>query len=272
MNKVLINFSFFKKIFYDRKWSIVTYSLIVVLYAALIITVFPSIKKSGAEFEKIMEIYPPAFKEAFGINVSSFNTIEGFLSVEYFSAMWIFIISILIFSLGSCIVAGEIDKGTSEFAFTLPLRRIKIVLSKFLSSYLITLIIIVVTLGSVILGMYTINEKPYFKGFLTFFVIGAVLSFFLLAFTTAVSTILSSKGRVYGVCGGFLILSYLLHVLNGIHEKAGDFYFLSFFKYYGLPEKILLTGDIAAKNIAVFLFAGLILLIFSLIITEKRDL
>ena len=129
-----------------------------------------------------------------------------------------------------------------------------------------------VSLFSVGLGIYGIGEDPRIKGLLLMFLLGAVLSFFLLAFATAVSSLLSSKGKVYGVCGGFLLISYMLHIFNGISARAADFYFLSFFKYYGTPDKILLTAETSGKNIAVFLITGIILLIFSLIVAEKRDL
>lgn len=267
-----INFSFFKKIFLDRKWSIITYSMIVAIYGVLMIAMFPSFKESNIDFEELFKAYPKAFIEAFGINVNSFTTIEGFLSGEYFSLMWIIILGILAFSLGSRIVAGEVDKGTSEFSFTLPLRRMKLVLSKFTASYVILLIIVFISLLSVGLGIHGINENPRVKGLIAMFLVGAVLSFFLLAFATAVSSLLGSKGKVYGVCGGFLLISYMLHIFNGISARAADFYFLSFFKYYGSPDKILLTAEITGKNIAVFLIAGIVLLIFSLIMAEKRDL
>jgi len=153
------------------------------------ISFFPTLQKETVQLEKLLKAYPPALKGAFGMSTSSFSTIEGFLSVEYFSFIWIGIIGILIFSLGASIVSGEIDKGTSEFSFTLPLPRHKIVLSKFIASYFLSLIIILITLISVIVGIYIIGETPFLKGFLAFFIIALALSFFLLASTFFFSSI-----------------------------------------------------------------------------------
>ena len=267
-----INFAFIKKIFWDRKWSIVNYSFIVTVYAALMVAMFPSFEKANVDFEELFKAYPKGFIEAFGISVDSFTKVEGFLAGEYFSLIWVIILGILIFSLAAWIVAGEVDKGTSEFSFTLPLRRMKTVLSKFVASYLVVLIVVFVSILSVILSIHGIGKDPYMEGMVAMFLVGSVLSFFLLAFATAVSSVLSSKGKVYAVCGGFLLASYMLHVFNGISEKAADFYFLSFFKYYGDSAKILLTGNIIGKYMAVLLTAGFLLLIFSLIFSEKRDL
>lgn len=271
-NKMLLNYSFFKKIFWDYRWSILSYSLIVLLYGILLVSFFPGIKESAAEMEKLLESFGSGLFAAFGMNPNSFNTVEGFLSVEYFSFVWVIIISILIFSLGASIISGEIDKDTSEFSFTLPIKRQEIVLSKFLASYLVSLIIILITLISVVIGIYVVGETPYLKGFLAFFVILLALVFFLLALTTFFSSIFDDKGKVYGACGGFFVLSYIIHVFAGISDKASAFYFLSFFKYYGTPETVLTSGSIEVKNILVFLLTGLIFLILGLIISEKRDL
>jgi len=57
-----------------------------------------------------------------------------------------------------------------------------------------------------------------------------------------------------------------------VSEKVADFYFLSFFKYYGIPENILLTGEISKKYLLVFLLAGALFLLLGFLIIEKRDI
>ena len=267
-----MNYSFFRKTFRDFKWSIILYSLIVLLYGVLIISFFPSIQESSVDFEKLLESYPPVFMEAFGINFDTIGTIEGFLSMEYLSVIWVIIMGILIFSLGASIVSKEVDKGTSEFSFTLPLKRWKIVLSKFIASFCISIIIVLITLASVIAGAYMIEETINLKGFFAFSLIAFALYFFLLSFATFFSSIFSDKGKVFSICGGFLVLSYVLHVFVKINESISSLYFLSFFKYYGNPEVILRNGSIDVKNILVLLSVGLIFLIFGLIVSERRDL
>jgi len=267
-----MTFSFFKKTFRDFKWRIILYSAISLLYEVMMIGFYPSIRERAEEFKKIIEVYPKGLVEAFGIEASSFQSVEGFLSVEHFSLTFIIIIGIFIFSLGASMVASEKDKGTSEFSFTLPIRRYKIVLGKFISAYLMSFIVVLVSLIGVIVGMYAINETPKIAGFLAFGIVSLAMSFFLLSLTTFISAIFSSKGKVYGVCGVFFILSYLIHILNGMSEKVSDYYFLSFLKYYGVPEEILTSGTVELRNILVFLGVGVIFLTLGLIITEKRDL
>jgi len=178
-NNFLINFTFFKNIFWERRWTILTYSLIVVLYGTMLISMYPSIQKSNFDLERLMSSYPKAFMEAFGVNLKSFNIIEGFLSVEYFSAIWPLIIGILIFSLGASFVAQEREKGTCDFSFSLPISRKKILLSKFLAAFLIVSFIVAVTLFSTFLLVKILLTKSLFKkGFFMFFIDGIFLSFF----------------------------------------------------------------------------------------------
>lgn len=265
-------FAFFKKTFRDSKRSIFWYSLILVLYSVLIVLFFPSVENMAFNLEEMIESYPPAMIEAFGMNINSLNTLEGFLSVEYLSLMWVIIIGIFAFSLGGSIVAGEVDKKTAEYAFTLPIKRQKIVLGKFFASYLILLFVTLITLLSIIIAAYGIGEDINPEGFLAFFVVAAALCFFFLAIATFFSCIFSDKGKVSGICGGVLVISYIIHILAGINEKVSDFYFFSFLKYYGFPEEILIEGTINFENILVLFGVGIIFLIAGLVFVKRRDL
>lgn len=267
-----MNLSFFKKTFLDFKWSIFWYGLTTMLYGVAMVSFFPSVRDMGGKFKEILESYPSVLTKAFGMTINSFDTIEGFLSVEYFSFVWVIIIGILIFSLGESIVAGEIDKGTSEFSFSLPLKRQKIFFEKFLASCFIFLIVTLLTLIGIIISANVIGETVNIKGFFAFFAVASAMGFFLLSFAAFFSSLFSSKGRVLGLCGGFFIVSYMIHILAGMSDKVSDFYFLSFFKYYGSPEAILINGSVDVRNILIFLTSGVVFLILGLLLIEKRDL
>ncbi len=264
--------AFFKKTFRDFRWSIITYSLIVVVYGAFLVSFFPAVKKLSMDFDKLLESVPKAFTSAFGMSGNSFTTLQGYLSVEYFSLTWILIVGVLIFSLGAAVVAGELDKGTGEFSFTLPIRRYKVVLGKFLASAAITLTVIVLSFLSIIIACSVAGESLSLAGFFHLFLLASSMFFFLLCFATFFSTVLRTKGSVYAVSGGYFAFSYLTHVLHGISDQIGFIYNLSFMKYYGVPQSILAGAGIPTGNILVFLIAGAVLLLASFVVVEKRDL
>jgi len=264
--------TFFKKIFFDFKISAIWYSVGLFFYAALIVWMFPFVKEMSQDFEKLLESYPPAMINAFGMdNTAMLDTIEGFLAVESYSLFWMVIMAIFTFSLGASIVAGEIENGTSKFSFTLPIKRKKIVFEKFIASYILLAGVILFNLIITIIGAYIIGEDPHIKGFLAFFALSLVLFFFLLSLANFFSCVLKSKGKVYGICGGFFATSYAIYILNGVSDKISDFYFFSFFKYYD-PEMVLSSGALNIENTLIFLIAGFILFGASLILVEKRDL
>ena len=265
-------FPFLVKTIWEFRRKSVTYGLVMMLYGLMMIGFFPTIREQSAKFSELLDAYPPALREAFGISSESLSTVEGFLSIEYFSLIWLIIMAVYIFSVGVMTVAGEIDKGTSDFSFSLPMRRLEIVLTKFFASFYLISLVIMATLAATAAGMYAVGESPNVKGFLSFYLVGLLLSFFLLALTTFLSTIFSGKGRVYAAAGAFLVISYAIHIVVGLSDKVSGLYHASIFKYYGDPATILTAGHIEWVSMLVFLVAGLVFLGSSLLIAERRDL
>ncbi len=248
------------------------YCLILIGYVAIMISFFPSMSGSQDQMENLLDIYPESMIEGFGIDVETFTTIEGFLSIEYFKIVWVIIICILAFSFGASIISKEVDKGTSEFTYTLPLLRQHIVLSKFSGFLVISIFITFVSIYSAVIGIYVIDEPIHLEGWALWTVLAMAFTFGMLAFSTFFGTIFSSKGRVYAVCTGFLIASYLIDFMSGVSDKVEKIHFLSFFKYLGNIQDTLLNSSFDWGNVFVFVAAGIIFLVASLIVAEKRDL
>jgi ABC-2 type transport system permease protein len=263
---------FFVKSVWEYRKKSLWYGVIMAAYGMMMIGFFPTIRDQSAKFSELLDAYPPALRVAFGIGSQSLSTVEGFLSVEYFSLIWVIIIAIYIFSIGVNTLAGEIDKGTSDFSFTLPMRRVEIVFTKFMANLYLVSLVILATLAATAVGMYTVGETPSAQGFLAFFFIGLLMSFFLLALTTFFSAVFGSKGRVYAAVGAVFVISYAAHIIAGISGKFSNVYYVSFFKYYGDPAITLTTGNFEWTSWLVFAVAGLVLLGGSLVISERRDL
>lgn len=268
----MISSSIIKNTLWHHRWKLLIFSIIVILYSAMIISFYPIVRDNSNKFMELIDTYPPALQEAFGITTDTFGSLEGFMSVEYLSFMWIIIISVLAFSLGATLVSGEIDKGTSDFLFSLPIKRWHIVVSKLLSYYIIMLVVIITTLLIMFIGVHIVGEEPLIKGYLAFLLTGSSTGFFLINLSAILSSMFSSNGKVYGVAGLFFIGSYLLQIFNGISDRSQWLYYFSFLKYYGNPQEILSSGSFDIRFIATLVGVGLILAILSLLITEKRNL
>lgn len=266
------NLAVFLKTFFDAKWSILLYCLIFIVYVAMMTSFFPSIADQSEQFQEIMNVYPESFVKGFGIDLEMFTTIEGFLGIEYFKIIWVIVIAIMSFSFGASLIAKELDKGTSDFTFTLPLLRQRIVINKFLGYLLISIFIIAVSIYSAAVAAILAGEKINLAGWSLFFAVGVALGFFLLALTAFFSSLFSSKGKVYAIMTAILIGSYLLDFLAGLNERAKDFHCLSFFKYLGDIPATLKNGSLEIENLLFFLLAGLLFFAASLVVSEKRDL
>ncbi|MFH1509461.1 MAG: ABC transporter permease subunit [bacterium] len=267
-----MSWTIIKKFFFDFKRSLFWYGLTFVLYSLMMVSFFPSLRDQSAKFNELISVYPEAITKGFGIDVSTFGTLEGFLAVEYFSIVWLIIMGVISFSLGASIMAGEIDKGTSEFTFSLPIKRWKVVISKFVSSVIFQVVINFVILFSTALGFYAVDETPKWEGFGALFLAMIFTSFFMLALATFLSVMLNSKSRVYALAGGFLTASYFLDIISKLIEKAADLKWFTFIHYYGDAQMILSTGNLEWINLFVLGGIGLVLVLGSLLLSEKRDL
>lgn len=266
------NFAIFKKTFFENKTKLAGYSFGLALYGLTMTLFYPTLQKNLDNFKLTLEAYPEGFKKAFGISTDSLSTLEGFLSVEYFSMFWILILSILIFSIGASFVAGEKELGTIDFTYTLPLKRKDIVFNKFISGILLAFIAGFSGIAGSLIGAYIIGEQPNLVGFMAFTLIAFTTIFFLLSLTTLLSSIFKNRAKVYTFAAIIFATSYVLQILSSLNKSIEKLYYLSFFKYYGSPENILNTGTVQISYIIVLLVLGIILLGIALHYVEKRDL
>ncbi len=262
----------FRKVFIDYRRSLIAYSLIFIFYGALMIGFYPSIREKSDEFNTLLQAYPEAMREGFNFSAESFSTLEGYLGVEYLGMIWPLLIFVLAISLGSALIAGEIDKGTADYSFALPIRRWKLILSRSLAAWLILLLVTFINLAAIIIGFYFINETPDFGNFGLLFALSSIFVFFAIAASAFISSLLNAKSKMFMITGGFLAVSYILDIVSKLTDKAKFLSWISFFKYFGDPAKILLNSEWSWRNAIVLFASGVVLLIASLLIVEKRDI
>ncbi len=261
-----------KKIIRNNKGRFFIYALISVVYVAMIAAFFPAVQENRDKFEELLSAYPPALVEAFGISGDTFTTFAGFMSAEYFSLMYLILLCLLIFSFGASILAGERDRGTAEFTFSLPCKRSTMFRVSFIALYAMVAAIIGISLLSVMVSAKILGEKMVGVGLSDFFILSLLMSFALLSFTAFLSSLSKSVSKVYGACAAFLVGSYLVHVLASLSEAAEKIYFLSFLKYYGKPTEILMGHGVPGEHLLVFLLAGAVFLAATVYNLRQLDL
>ncbi|MBU1149285.1 ABC transporter permease [Patescibacteria group bacterium] len=254
-----------------RRVSIVIFALVVLGYAMLIGGFYPSLAENAEDFSQFMEIYPDDFMAFFGGDIMEFTTFEGFISLEYYNFVWVFVIGGLAISIATAAVAQENEKGTLELMLWQPISR-----TKFLSAKVIALIFILAVMTLVtVLGTFAsaassdvvLNQGAYWTwavvGFLFMLTFGGI-SFLL-------SVIFNERGKANLIAITFLIVSYLLNSLAEIIDKLKDFEFLSLFNYYN-PLKILQTGEWPIQSIIVFVAVFIVSIALSIYIFNKKNI
>jgi len=108
-----------------RFWGqILGWGIALALLAALIVGMYDSIADQQAQFEVLLESYPPELMAFFGADdfATSLFTPEGFISVELFSWMPI-VIGIFAVLMGSGLLVGDEEKGTLDLILAHPVSR-----------------------------------------------------------------------------------------------------------------------------------------------------
>lgn len=253
-----------------RKTSLLAYILIAVGMIWMLAAFFPAIKDQADNLAVMIESYPKSFLEAFGVEENLFLNFECFLAVENFSLMWPIILIVLVISLGSSAIAGEIDQGTIEILLAQPISRAKIYWAKYIAGLIIMSIFIFVSVFSVIPFAHLHKVDYDLQKLVTMFALGELFGWVIFSLTITFSSIFSTKGKPSSITAGILILMYAINLAAKLKESVENLKYFSFFHYYDF-NAALIRNKIEPLTIGVFLGVSIICTIIGLVVFVKRD-
>ncbi len=231
-------FAFFKSMLRDKYKSLIAYILGSVVFLEMYIALFPSIAEQSEELNKMMTAFPPEFFKAFNIDPASmtFGSLEPYLSSEYMSFLWPILAIIFAISLANYISVREIDSGTVEVIASLPVKRERIFIERYLTGALLLLIF---SFASMLLAIPL--AKMHGIDFLwQNYVTSAVGSFFLAwavySLALLFSTLASEKGKATALASATLLLMYVINIVASLKSELSDLKYLSFFNYFNGSE------------------------------------
>lgn len=158
---------------------------------------------------KVIEIVNP------GAGVSAADIISKILLIIYIQLL----LPILALFFGTSIVTEEIENKTLAFLTTSPVPKAAIVLGKYVSYFLVSLVIIDVALllSFIIININHFNDLIYYREFLTFFYVGILALSSYMAFFLFLGTWLK-KSLILGLMFIFGWES-IVHYLPGVTQK-----------------------------------------------------
>jgi ABC-2 type transport system permease protein len=121
--------SVFGKVVHDQWRLVLGWAAFSAIWPAMYVALYPSIGALG-ELEKMLDQFPPAFREFFASSSLNLSTPEGFLNMELFT--FVAPLLILAYTVVVCggATAGEEENGTMDLLLANPVPRWRIVVEK----------------------------------------------------------------------------------------------------------------------------------------------
>ena len=209
-----------------------------------------------------------AFSDAFGMSQLSIATLAGFYATEIGT----------IFALGGAMYAAissttmlskEEDGHTSEFLFTLPVSRGKVVTAKIAAIVTNLFLFNVICVGFCVIGFLALGEHVETKDFILYHGMQFIMQLQMASICLAISACV--KKNKLGVGLGVVMLFYAYDLIARVIPDLSDYKVISPFSYANASD-IFSTGETSMTALTigcVILLAGILT---SYIVYTKRDL
>lgn len=256
-----------RKALRDMRGAAAWFGLGMALYTLAMLLYFPSIQRSVASIKAMLEANR-ALMQAFG--VTDIGTFSGYLGSYILNIMWPLIIGGFAITVGTALVAKEVDSGTIECWLALPASRIALLGAKLVALAVMSAAVVGATVAAIVLGALLVHETLSVAGMLA---MGVVMVAFILAIggaSSLISVISTDRGRAAGIAAGLMVGSYLAWMIAGLSSSWSWLKNVSIFTAYD-PQTALETGTVRLLPLAILLGIGLLCAVAALAAFRRRD-
>lgn len=240
--------SIFKWTIWQRRWSIIWWSLGVVSLIVLTLVFYPTIHDQAAELNKSFGNLSNSALALFG--GTDFFSPVGYLNSQLMYLMLPLLLIILGVSMGSSLIGREETDGTIESLLSRPISRSRLLLAKAISGTFILLAVTIIA-SAVLIGM----SRAVNIGIPLINIVAACFACFMLVLSfSATAFLLSSTGRgraaalgvpmIYAL-GGYIISS-LASTIDWLQAPS------KLFPYHYYQSADILRGTFQWSSIAFF--------------------
>ncbi|MEH7744835.1 ABC transporter permease subunit [Neobacillus drentensis] len=247
---------FFHELRAYRKSTII-WSCSLVLIIALFMSFYPAFANDAEDFQKIMEGYPEAIRNAIGFNLGNFFTILGFYC---FPLSFITLCgAIQAMNLGTSIVSKEVREKTADFLLTKPVTRTKVLTSKLFAAFVSIVITNIIYLVVTMFMVFQVKTDDFSVKIL---ILLSLTMFFIqlifLAVGIMISVIVPKIKSVLSVSLTTVFAFYFLGMFSSTTGEEAKRY-ISPFKYFDTAYIIKHSGYETS-----FLVAGAVIIILAI--------
>lgn len=233
--------------------------------------IYPSIINNDniKMMDEMMEMFPEEVLKAFNMDISSIDSVFGWLKSEGFVFV-LLITGCYSALLGSNILLKEESDKTIEYLNSLPIKRNTIVLNKTLSGVLYILLMIIILgifnyIGLSLSGEF--DKKLYLVLSITP-VFSSLAIYFICMF---LSTFTHKTKKMLGISLGIVLISYVLQILSSLADSTE---FLKYFSIFTLADtrNVVVNSAINPFIVIISLGISIIFLILTVIHYNKKEL
>ena len=262
-------FEVFVQAIKDKYKGAIIIAVILFLYVFWIGSFFPSIKPMMGMYDEMLS--NPTFKALIG-ELSSMGTFSGFISAEVFSYMGIVLGAYIAF-LTASFVAGEIEQKSSELMLSLPVSRVRVILSRFATLLPIIVVLVIAMLLGIVAGAGYVGESIDTTKFAYAMVVMAAFMLAVGGGSLLLSALMSNGRNAAFAAIGVLLAMFLVENIGSMVTSIDWARRLSLFHYARVAGFISdPSAQFSWTNCGILLAVAIVLLALAVIVYQRRDI
>jgi ABC-2 type transport system permease protein len=257
------------KAFYDQWRATVGLGLFMAVYAGFLIAVYPTIA-SIVQIRDIFDKLPDAFRALFAPGGVDITTPEGYIATEFFSVVGPLLFFAYTIAIAGSATAGEEERGTLDLLMALPVPRWRVVLEKYVSIVVGTVLLGAILLGGMALGGVIAGLQLHLEGLAAIVASAVLLALLFGALALLLGAWTGRRTLSIGLAFALAITAYFVYSFSQLVELLEPVRPLSPYTYY-IGDNPLVKGLLPA-NVAVLAITTLVLVALAVIAFQRRDL
>ena len=251
--------------------SFIIWLLVLLVIFTVVFLMYPSIISSDniKMMDEMMEMFPKEMLTAFNMDISSIDSVFGWLKTEGFIFV-LLIIGCYSGILGSNILLKEESDKTIEYLNSLRVKRSSIVFSKVISglTYIILMVVLVGIFNFLGLSLSGDFDRKQYILLSTTPIFSSLVIYFICMF---LSTFTHKTKKMLGLSLGIVLISYVFNVLSSIADSTEFLKYLSVFTLADI-RSVIINISINPLMVIISFSLSIIFLILVLIRYNKKEL
>lgn len=261
--------STFSRVFFQQRWSVLTWSVALVALAAAMSAIYIAIADDPA-IQQIVENYPPALKVVLGLEGFDLRNPASYYKHELFALLVPGLFLVFSVTRGASAIPVEEERKSLDLLLSLPVQRTRLLLEKFGA-----ICAALAALGSVLfIGLMASSwvldlNVDAWKVFAACTMV-VLLGVFASALSTSIGAATGRQGISSGITITVIVASYLLYTLAPLVDWLQPLRVFSPYYYYAGADPLL--KGFQGIHAAILLTLSAIPLVLGAVRFQIRDI